>query len=83
MKRCWTYESEKRPNFEEILDELQTLFTGNIDGDEYYYSQNGLYDNRKWRTFSSVAFTAHAALIAVLDNRYISSVSIYNFVLYK
>lgn len=47
MKRCWTYESEKRPNFEEILDELQTLFTGNIDGDEYYYSQNGLYDNRK------------------------------------
>ncbi|XP_022305312.1 uncharacterized protein LOC111112206 isoform X3 [Crassostrea virginica] len=46
MKKCWTYESDKRPNFEEILDELQTLFTGNIEGDDYYYSQGGLYDNR-------------------------------------
>ncbi|XP_056008078.1 uncharacterized protein LOC125667473 isoform X3 [Ostrea edulis] len=47
MKRCWSYESDKRPNFEEILDELQTLFTGNIEGEDYYYTQGGLYDNRR------------------------------------
>ena len=48
MKNCWQYDDKKRPNFEEILDQVEGMFKTTAGDDYYYYDRNAVYDNRTW-----------------------------------